>query len=124
MDYTNVTGQKWEAMQPDEYIAMVSDEGFMGDPLVQMQHLVGMSKWEKHSDDFIVGHHQLRVGTVRFRDATQTAEEMKGHSHASNTHYYRKVDGVWKFAGLRPEVRWNEYDFEHVFAGFEAPTRR
>jgi scytalone dehydratase len=111
-------------MTPDEYIAMVSDPGFMGDPLLQTQHLIGMSKWEKTRDDEIVGHHQMRVGNLRYKDESRQVEEMKGHSHASNTHYYKKVDGVWKFAGLRPEVRWNEYDFEHVFTGFEAPFRR
>ena len=43
--------------------------------------------------------------------------KLKGHSHATNEHYYTKVDGVWKFAGLKPTVRWNEHDFEKVFKG-------
>ena len=41
---------------------------------------------------------------------------MKGHAHSANKHWYRKVDGVWKFAGLLPDIRWCEYDFEKVFA--------
>jgi hypothetical protein len=30
-------------------------------------------------------------------------------------HWYRKVGGEWKFAGLAPEIRWCEYDFDKVF---------
>lgn len=41
---------------------------------------------------------------------------VKGHAHSFNTHWYRKVDGVWKFAGLCPDIRWTEYDFDKVFA--------
>jgi scytalone dehydratase len=26
------------------------------------------------------------------------------------------VNGVWKFAGLNPDIRWAEYDFDKVFA--------
>ena len=40
---------------------------------------------------------------------------VKGHAHSANQHWYRKVDGVWKFAGLKPDIRWCEYDFEKVF---------
>jgi len=41
---------------------------------------------------------------------------VKGHAHSFNTHWYKKVEGVWKFAGLNPEIRWSEYDFDKVFA--------
>ena len=40
---------------------------------------------------------------------------VKGHAHSANQHWYKKVDGVWKFAGLKPDIRWYEYDFEKVF---------
>lgn len=111
-------------MKPDEYVAMVSDPGFLGDPLLRTQHLLGMTRWEKRSDDLIVGHHQLRAAHVRYADETQQEEVMRGHSHATNEHYYRLVDGEWKFAGLKPCIRWNEYDFENVFKGFKPPTKR
>jgi scytalone dehydratase len=123
IDYTHVSGKKWDAMRPDEYISMMSDPGFLGDPLLQTQHLLGMSKWEKITDDYIVGHHQLRAAHLRYADESRAVEEMRGHSHATNEHYYRKVDGEWKFAGLKPYIRWNEYEFEHVFKGFQAPKR-
>jgi scytalone dehydratase len=41
---------------------------------------------------------------------------VKGHAHSFNTHWYKKVNGVWKFAGLNPDIRWFEYDFDKVFA--------
>jgi scytalone dehydratase len=46
---------------------------------------------------------------------------VKGHAHSFNTHWYKKVNGVWKFAGLCPDIRWSEYDFDKVFeSGREA----
>ena len=42
--------------------------------------------------------------------------EFKGHAHGSNVHWYEKTeDGVWKFAGLKPEIRWGEFEFERIF---------
>jgi scytalone dehydratase len=41
---------------------------------------------------------------------------VKGHAHSTNTHWYKKVDGEWKFAGLCPNIKWFEYDFDKVFA--------
>lgn len=40
---------------------------------------------------------------------------MKGHAHSTNQHWYKKIDGEWKFAGLNPEIRWSEFDFDKVF---------
>ena len=40
---------------------------------------------------------------------------VKGHAHSFNTHWYKKVDGVWKFAGLCPDIRWGEFDFDKIF---------
>ena len=40
--------------------------------------------------------------------------DRRGHGHGTNEHFYREVDGIWKFAGLKPKVRWNEYDFEQI----------
>lgn len=45
------------------------------------------------------------------------SQEAKGHGHALIRHYYRKVDGNWKLAGLKPTVRWNEFEFEKIFKG-------
>jgi scytalone dehydratase len=110
-------------MDADEFIVMMSDEGFLGDPLLKTQHLLGASEWVKVSDTEIIGHHQLRAAHLRYAAPDHRVEEKRGHSHATNEHYYVKVDGVWKFGGLKPYIRWNEYEFESIFKGFEAPQR-
>ena len=110
-------------MTASEFVAMMSNEGFVGDPLVHTQHHIGASKWQKINDDFVIGHHQLRAAHQRYTDQGRKTVENKGHGHATIKHFYRKVAGeagekVWKFAGLRPRVRWNEFEFEKIFKGF------
>ena len=104
-------------MPADEYIKMASDPNVLGDPLLMTQHFIGASRWEKVSEDEVIGYHQLRVPHQRYTDATRTKVAIKGHAHSHNTHWYKKVEGVWKFAGLNPDIRWGEYDFDNVFAG-------
>lgn len=103
-------------MPADEFVAMISSKAVLGDPLLKTQHFIGGSKWEKISDDEVIGVHQLRVPHQRYTDETRTTVQVKGHAHSTNTHWYKKVNGVWKFAGLNPEIRWGEYDFDKVFA--------
>ncbi len=79
------------------------------------QHFIGGTKWEKVSDTEITGYHQLRVPHQRYKDSSRKEVVVKGHAHSQNTHWYKKVDGVWKFAGLCPDIRWGEYDFDRVF---------
>lgn len=106
----------WEALPADEYVAMASDPHVLGDPLLKTQHFIGSSKWEKVSDTEAIGWHQLRVPHQRYADETRTAVAVKGHAHGTNQHWYRKVDGKWKFAGLAVEIKWGEFDLDKVFA--------
>jgi scytalone dehydratase len=106
----------WEAMPATEFLAMASDPAVLGNPLLKTQHFIGGTKWEKVSDDEITGYHQLRVPHQRYTDETRAEVAVKGHAHSMNTHWYKKIDGVWKFAGLSPDIRWFEYDFDKVFA--------
>jgi len=55
-----------------------------------------------------------------YKDASMEEVVVKGHAHSFNTHWYKKIDGVWKFAGLNPEIRWTEYNFDQVFAAGRA----
>ena len=116
IDYRSFLDKMWEAMPADEYVAMASDPHVLGDPLLKTQHFIGASRWEKVSDTEVVGWHQLRVPHQRYTDETRTEVAIKGHAHGTNQHWYRKIDGQWKFAGLAPEIRWGEFDFEKVFA--------
>lgn len=108
----------------------------LGDPLLRTQHLVASSRWYKSSPTLIHGYHQLRVPHQKYTDATLSTVKVKGHAHGTNKHWYRRVTEtasveengddadrggavvqkeVWKFAGLAPDIRWSEYDFEKVF---------
>jgi scytalone dehydratase len=116
VDYRSFLGKLWEAMPADEYLAMASNPDVLGDPLLMTQHFIGASRWEKVSDDEVIGYHQLRVPHQRYTDASRTKVAIKGHAHSHNTHWYKKVNGVWKFAGLNPDIRWGEYDFDNIFA--------
>ncbi|RYP31593.1 hypothetical protein DL767_005702 [Monosporascus sp. MG133] len=117
VDYRSFLDKLWEAMPAEEFISMISSQAVLGDPLLMTQHFIGGTTYERVSDDAVVGHHQLRVPHQRYTDETRARVAVKGHAHSTNTHWYRKVDGVWKFAGLSPEIRWSEYDFDKVFAG-------
>ncbi|KAJ5247837.1 hypothetical protein N7468_002820 [Penicillium chermesinum] len=117
VDYTKIGLQRWDDMPADKYMALVTHPGFLGDPTVKTQHLLGETWWEKISDTEVIGHHQLRAAHQVYTDADLKEVKLRGHGHATNEHYYRKVDGVWKFAGLKPDVRFNELRFEDVFAG-------
>ncbi|KAL6720350.1 hypothetical protein ACLMJK_002271 [Lecanora helva] len=116
IDYRSFLNKIWEALPADEYVAMASDPHVLGDPLLKTQHFIGSSKWEKVSDDEVIGWHQLRVPHQRYADDSRTVVAVKGHAHGTNQHWYKKVDGVWKFAGLAPEIRWSEFDFDKMFA--------
>ena len=116
VDYRSFLNKLWEALPADEYVAMASDPHVLGDPLLKTQHFVGASRWEKVSDTEVIGWHQLRVPHQKYTDETKTQVAVKGHAHSTNQHWYKKVDGKWKFAGLAVDIRWGEYDFDKVFA--------
>lgn len=116
VDYRAFLGKLWEAMPADEYVAMASDPHVLGDPLLMTQHFVGVSKWERVSETEVVGYHQLRVPHQRYKDASRQQVAIKGHAHGSNKHWYQKIDGKWKFAGIQVEMRWGEFDFEKLFS--------
>ncbi|KAL8999742.1 MAG: hypothetical protein Q9188_005812 [Gyalolechia gomerana] len=116
IDYRSFLNKLWEAMPAEEYIAMASSPEVLGDPLLKTQHFIGASKWEKVSDSEVIGWHQIRVPHQRYSDDTKTEIAVKGHAHGTNQHWYRKVNGIWKFAGLAPEIKWGEFDFDRVFA--------
>ncbi|KAJ3547105.1 hypothetical protein NM208_g773 [Fusarium decemcellulare] len=115
VDYTVVTGQKWDSMPAKEFVAMVSDQGFLGDPLVDTQHFIGASKYQLLSDDLAEGTHQLRAAHQRYTRPDKKTVEAKGHAHAVVRHTYKRINGEWKLAGLTPSVYWNEFEFEKIF---------
>lgn len=57
----------------------------------------------------------MRVAHQKYKDDDLKEVSLKGHVHGIGTITYRKVDGVWKFGGIEPGVRWFEYDFDKLF---------
>ena len=97
---------------------MISSTTVLGSPLLKTQHFIGASRWEYLGEGKAVGYHQLRVPHQKYLgDGNGGLGEVdfKGHAHGSNVHWYEKTGGMWKFAGLKPEIRWGEFDFERVF---------
>jgi len=115
IDYSAVVNKKWDALPAQDFIVMASDPHVLGNPRIKTQHFVGASKWEQISDSEIKGSHQMRVAHQKYADDGLTEVAVKGHAHGKATVWYRKVDGVWKFAGVEPDIRWSEYDADKIF---------
>jgi scytalone dehydratase len=115
IDYRSFLSKLWEEMPAEEYIQMISSHSVLGNPLLKTQHFVGGTRWEKVSDTEVIGWHQLRVPHQRYTDSTMTRVAVEGTAHSENKHWYKKVNGVWKFAGLCPEIRFFSGNFDKVF---------
>jgi scytalone dehydratase len=115
VDYRSFLNKLWEEMPAEQFVAMASDPKFLGNPLLKTQHFIGATRWEKISDSEMIGHHQVRVAHQKYDDISFKTVAVKGHSHGSGTIWYKKVAGVWKFAGVCPNVRWFEYNYDQVF---------
>ncbi|KAH7303306.1 putative scytalone dehydratase [Stachybotrys elegans] len=116
IDYRSFLNRLWEAMTSEAFVGMASDPKFLGNPRLKTQHFVGgAAKWEQTSETEITGFHQMRVAHQKYADDQLTQVSMQGHGHGMATIWYRKVDGVWKFAGIEPGVRWGEFDYAKIF---------
>ncbi|KAK6440246.1 Pituitary homeobox 2 [Oleoguttula sp. CCFEE 5521] len=117
IDYTEVTGKKWDSMSAEDFVAMMSSKGLLGDPLVDTQHFLGGRKFVRTSDDAVSGDWQLRAAHQRYTGSDKKTVEAKGHGHAVIRHHYKRENGEWKLCGFKPTVRWNEFDFDKIFKG-------
>jgi scytalone dehydratase len=115
IDYRAFLNKIWEEMPAEQFLGMASDKRFLGNPRLKTQHLIGATKWEQTSATEIIGYHQFRVAHQKYADDALTEVAVKGHAHGKGTIWYRKVDGVWKFAGIQPDIRWSEYDHDKIW---------
>ncbi|KAL2168914.1 hypothetical protein VTG60DRAFT_6684 [Thermothelomyces hinnuleus] len=115
VDYRAVMGQLWESMPAEQFVAMASNEKFLGNRRIKTQHFIGAGKWVRTGEGQITGYHQMRVAHQKYEDDELTKVRYAGHAHGKATVQYRKVDGVWKFAGLTPDIRWTEHDYDKIF---------
>lgn len=117
IDYSQVTGSKWDAMTREEFVDMISNPDLLGNSLVATQHFIGASKYEFVTETTATGTHQIRAAHQRYSASDKKEVEAKGHGHGVMLHSYVKMSGAWKIAGVKPVVYWNEYDFSKVFVG-------
>jgi scytalone dehydratase len=134
INYASVNDFRNDALPAEEFLAMTSSPGFLGDPDLDTQHLMGAHKLRKIASDTIEGRWQIRAAHQRYRtggyvkgvDATATTKKgerpvlLTGHSHATITLTYRKIEGEWKWGGITTDIRWNEAGFDKMFTGFKA----
>jgi scytalone dehydratase len=115
LDYTALGMQHFPNIKAADFIANVSSPTFLGNPTLMCQHLMGVSYWEVVGLNEVTGRHQIRAAHQVYTDTTLKEVKLKGHAHASNVHKYKKIDGVWKLAGVKPTIIWSEFDFDKVF---------
>ncbi|ETI19894.1 hypothetical protein G647_08909 [Cladophialophora carrionii CBS 160.54] len=115
VDYRAVMGMLWESMPAAQFIDMASNGRFLGNPRIKTQHFIGAGRWIKTGEDEVTGYHQMRVAHQKYKDDELSEVLYKGHAHGKATVQYRKIDGVWKFAGLEPNIRWAEHDYDKIF---------
>lgn len=108
-------GMLWESMPAAQFVGMVSSQEFLGNVRIKTQHFIGASKWVQTGDGEIQGYHQMRVAHQKYKDDELKEVLYQGHAHGKASIRYRLVDGVWKFAGLEPDIRWAEHDYDKIF---------
>lgn len=121
LDYSEQTlGVKFD-LTAKEFLQLSDNKNRLGG-LVDCIHHVGASKFERTGKDTITGHHQIRVEYKRYRtmEKKETEVEARGHGLTMMLHYYKKVDGKWKLAGVKPQKRLDEFNFPQIFKEPEA----
>ncbi len=108
-------GKLWESMSAEEFVGLASSPRFLGNARIKTQHFIGACKWVRSGDSEITGFHQMRVAHQKYKDGDLTEVLHKGHAHGKATVRYRRVEGVWKFAGLTPGIRWAEHEYDKIF---------
>lgn len=66
IDYSLVTGKCFPKLDAASFIAMISSPGFLGDPLLKTQHLLGACEYERIGEKEIMAKQQLRAGHLRY----------------------------------------------------------
>ncbi|KAL8783973.1 MAG: hypothetical protein Q9195_009228 [Heterodermia aff. obscurata] len=115
LDYRSVMGKMWESLPAEGFVSLASSAQFLGNPRIKTQHFIGASKWVKSGDEEVTGCHQMRVEHQKYKDDELKEVQYQGHAHGKATIYYRLCGGIWKFAGLVPDIRWAEHDYDKIF---------
>ena len=115
LDYRAVMGKMWECMPAEDFVNLASNEHFLGNERIKTQHLIGAGKWVQTNDGEMLSYNQMRVAHQKYKDNEMNEVLYTGHAHGKATVHFRMIDGNWRFAGLEPDIRWSEGDYDKIF---------
>lgn len=116
VDYSMIGQPSMPDMESDAFIAMMSSPDFVGNPVIRTQHLLGAVSYEYVSENEIIAIHQIRAAHQRYSDDTLATVTYHANGHGRMQHWYKRLEGSWKLAGLRPEMYWSENDVSKIFS--------
>lgn len=108
-------GKIWESMAAHDFVGMVSSAHFLGNSRIKTQHFIGAGKWIGEGNGEMTAFVQMRVAHQKYADAELKEVQYTGHAHGKATMRFREINGEWKFAGLTPDIRWAENDYDKIF---------
>ncbi|KAK0759547.1 hypothetical protein N5P37_007735 [Trichoderma harzianum] len=118
LDFRSLRGAYHENLNPEEYSKILI--GMIGDKRLKTQHFLGAGQWELQKDGLVRVAWQIRAAHQRYADETLAEVINHGHGHGVTTHWYQKIDGVWKLEGVAPRLDFAEYDIFGTLAPPEA----
>lgn len=121
LDFRSLQGARHDDLSPDDFAGIIIS--MIGDKRLKTQHLIGATKLECLDNGSVKVDNQIRVAHQRHETEDLTSAVInKGHGYGVTTHWYRKVEGVWKIEGASSNLYWAEYDLFGTLAPPEAST--
>lgn len=108
LNYRGLKGPSHTDLTQDEYCAII--EEMIGDEMLKTQPFLGGAKWECLSDGSVQVAYQLRAAHIRYANTEFPEVVNKGHGLDVVTHWYKKIEGVWKLEGCVPSFSFYEGD--------------
>lgn len=115
LDYSEAFGTTYDNISASEFMKMSNHPNRLGG-LVDCIHHIGASKFTRNGPDSVTGHHQVRVEYKRFTSMEKKEIEAEGSGLTIMLHTYKKTDGEWKLAIIKPTNRLSAFNYDKIFA--------
>lgn len=102
-------------MEAEDFVAMASNAHFLGNGRIKTQHFIGAGKWTLIGQSEMIAQHQMRVAHQKYADDEMKEVICTGHAHGKATMRFPHIGTEWKFAGLAPDIRWAENEYDKIF---------